>query len=232
VYAGLRPLLSGESEASSSLSREHAVSQTAAGLITIAGGKYTTYRVMAKDAVDMAARSLPHRVPASITDRTPLLGAQGFHAIWNRRAQLAEQSGLHISRIEHLLHRYGSLIGEVLALVRDRPELGDPIAGADDYLRVEAYYAAASEGALHLDDVLTRRTRISIETFDRGLTAANDVAPLLAQVHGWSEEDTAREIEHYAARVAAEMESQRMPDDRTADGARMGARDVRVGGAS
>jgi glycerol-3-phosphate dehydrogenase len=232
VYAGLRPLLSGESEASSSLSREHAVSQTAAGLITIAGGKYTTYRVMAKDAVDMAARSLPHRVPVSITDRTPLLGAQGFHAIWNRRAQLAEQSGLHISRIEHLLHRYGSLIGEVLALVRERPELGDPIAGADDYLRVEAYYAAASEGALHLDDVLTRRTRISIETFDRGLTAANDVAPLLAQVHGWSEEDTAREIEHYAARVAAEMESQRMPDDRTADAARMGARDVRVGGAS
>jgi glycerol-3-phosphate dehydrogenase len=232
VYAGLRPLLSGESEASSKLSREHAVSQTAAGLITIAGGKYTTYRIMAKDAVDMAVRSLPARVSGCVTDRTPLLGAHGYHALFNRRARLAEASGLHVSRIEHLLQRYGSLITELLALIEQRPELGEPIAGAEDYLRVEALYAATSEGALHLDDVLTRRTRISIETFDRGLAAAEDVAPLLAEALGWTEQDTAREVEHYTARVAAEVESQRMPDDRTADAARMGARDVRVGGGA
>jgi glycerol-3-phosphate dehydrogenase len=232
VYAGLRPLLYGESEATSKLSREHAVAQTVAGLITIAGGKYTTYRVMAEDAVDAAARSLPQRVPRSVTARTPLLGAQGYHALWNRRRRLADEVGVHVSRIEHLLGRYGSMITELLDLLADRPELGERIAGAEDYLRVEAIYAASHEGALHLDDLLTRRTRISIETFDRGQAAARDVAPLMGEVLGWDEDTVEREIEHYEARVAAEVESQRMPDDHTADAARMGARDVRVGARS
>ncbi len=232
VYAGLRPLLTGESEASSKLSREHAVAQTAAGLITIAGGKYTTYRVMAKDAVDLAARALPQRVPECVTDRTPLLGAEGYHALWNRRSRIAEEADLHVSRVEHLLNRYGAMLTEVLALLEDRPELGDRISGADTYLKVEAVYAAANEGVNHLDDFLTRRTHISIETFDRGLAAARDVAPLIGEVLGWDDAILAREIEHYEARVAAELESQKMPDDRTADAARMGARDVRVGGAT
>ncbi|MEX0658376.1 MAG: glycerol-3-phosphate dehydrogenase/oxidase [Egibacteraceae bacterium] len=229
VQAGLRPLLTGESEATSRLSREHAVAQSVAGLITVAGGKYTTYRVMAEDAVDAAARNLRQRVPASVTDRTPLLGAHGYHALWNRRQLLAEEVGLHPTRVEHLLGRYGSLITELLDLVANRPDLGEPIDGADDYLRVEAVYAASHEGARHLDDLLTRRTRISIETFDRGIAAAKDVGPLMAGVLGWDDGDLARELEHYEARVAAEIESQRMPDDRTADAARMGARDVRVG---
>jgi glycerol-3-phosphate dehydrogenase len=229
VFAGLRPLLSGESDSTSTLSREHAVVQTVAGLITIAGGKYTTYRVMAEDAVDAAARNLPQRVPGSVTAQTPLLGAQGWHALWNRRRRLAEEVGLHVSRVEHLLGRYGAMITEILDLLEQRPELGERIAGADTYLKVEAVYAASHEGALHLDDLLTRRTRISIETFDRGVAAAHDVAPLMGEVLGWDEERIAREIEHYEARVAAELESQQMPDDRTADAARMGARDVRVG---
>jgi glycerol-3-phosphate dehydrogenase len=229
VYAGLRPLLTGESEATSKLSREHAVATTAAGLITIAGGKYTTYRVMAEDVIDAAAHNLPQRVPRSVTARTPMLGAEGFHALWNRRRRLAEEAGLHVSRVEHLLSRYGSMIGEVLDLLSDRPELGERIEGSDKYLKVEAVYAASHEGALHLDDLLTRRTRTSIETFDRGLTAARSVAPLMGEVLGWDEADIARELEHYEARVRAELESQRMPDDRTADAARMGARDVRVG---
>jgi glycerol-3-phosphate dehydrogenase len=232
VFAGLRPLLSGESDSTSTLSREHAVVQMVAGLITIAGGKYTTYRVMAKDAVDAAARNLPQRVPGSVTDRTPLLGAQGWHALWNRRRKLAEEVGLHVSRVEHLLGRYGAMITEILDLLEERPELGERIAGADTYLKVEAVYAASHEGALHLDDLLTRRTRISIETFDRGVAAAHDAAPLMGEVLGWDEDRVAREIEHYEARVAAELESQQMPDDRTADAARMGARDVRVGARS
>jgi glycerol-3-phosphate dehydrogenase len=230
VFAGLRPLLSGESDSTSQLSREHAVVQTVAGLITIAGGKYTTYRVMAEDAVDAAARNLPQRVPGSVTDQTPLLGAQGWHALWNRRRKLADEVGLHVSRVEHLLGRYGAMITEILELLADQPELGERIAGADTYLKVEAVYAASHEGALHLDDLLTRRTRISIETFDRGVAAAHDVAPLMGEVLGWDDARVAREIEHYEARVAAELESQKMPDDHTADAARMGARDVRVGG--
>ncbi len=229
VQAGLRPLLTGESAATSRLSREHAVAQSVAGLITVAGGKYTTYRVMAKDAVDAALRSLATGATPSVTDRTPLLGAQGYHAMRNQRHRLAEESGLHPTRIEHLLGRYGSLITELLDLVSARPELGVPVDGADDYLEVELFYAASHEGARHLDDVLTRRTRISIETFDRGVAAARVAARRMAEVLGWDEDDVAREIEHYEARVAAEVESQRMPDDQTADAARLGARDVRVG---
>jgi glycerol-3-phosphate dehydrogenase len=228
VYAGLRPLLSGESDATSTLSREHAVATTAPGLVTIAGGKYTTYRVMAEDAVDLAARSLPGRVAESVTDRTPLLGAIGYFALRNRRYDLAAASGLHVVRIEHLLGRYGSLTEELLELVAYDPTLGEPIPGAEDHLKVEAVYAASHEGALHLDDVLTRRTHISIETFDRGIGAAPEVARLMAGVLGWDDARIDREVAHYEARVAAERESQRQVDDLTADAARLGAPDVRA----
>ena len=232
VFAGLRPLLHGESEATSKLSREHAVGQTVAGLLTIAGGKYTTYRVMAADAVDAVARNLDRRVPASVTRDVPLAGADGYHALWNQRRQLAREAGLHVVRVEHMLNRYGTHVTELLDLLAVRPELGTPLPSADDYLEVEALYAASHEGALHLDDVLTRRTRVSIESWDRGVGAAPVVARLMAEVLGWDEATVDREIEHYTARVQAERESQRMPDDRTADAARMGAPDVRRGASA
>lgn len=228
VFAGLRPLLHGESEATSQLSREHAVAQSVAGLITVAGGKYTTYRVMAKDAVDAVARNLDQRVPESVTHDVPLIGAAGWHARWNQRHQLAREAGLHPVRMEHLLNRYGTRASEVLDLLAERPELATPLPSSDDYLEVEAIYAASHEGALHLDDVLTRRTRISIESWDRGLAAAPVVARRMAEVLGWDDAVIEREIEHYTARVKAELESQRMPDDHTADAARLGAPDVRV----
>jgi glycerol-3-phosphate dehydrogenase len=116
-----------------------------------------------------------------------------------------------------------------MALMAEQPELAEPMAGAPGYLKVEAYYAASHEGALHLDDILTRRTRISIETWDRGERAAPEVAELVAPVLGWTKEDVDRETEHYLARVAAERESQDQPDDHTADAARLGAPDVRMG---
>jgi glycerol-3-phosphate dehydrogenase len=90
-------------------------------------------------------------------------------------------------------------------------------------------YAAAYEGALHLDDILARRTRISIETWDRGVAAATEVADLVAPVLGWGKGEIAREVEHYQKRVAAERESQHQPDDMSADAARLGAPDVRMG---
>lgn len=229
VFAGLRPLLWGESEDTSQLSREHAVSATAAGLITIAGGKYTTYRVMAADAVDAAAHGLDDKVAASVTDEVAIVGGAGYAAVWNQRHHLAAESGLHVARIEHLLQRHGTLITELLDILADRPELAQPLPKADDYLQVEALYAASHEGALHLDDVLTRRTRISIESWDRGLAAAEVVAGLMGEVLGWSDEEIRRELAHYRGRVKAERDSQGMPDDHTADAARMGAPDVRTG---
>jgi glycerol-3-phosphate dehydrogenase len=226
VYAGLRPLLAGESESSSKLSREHAVAHAVPGLVVVAGGKYTTYRVMAKDAVDAAVHGLHTKVPPSVTEDVPLLGADGYFALRNSVPVLAERYGLHEARIEHLLGRYGSLISEVLELVVEDPTLGEALTGAPDHLRAEIVYAASHEGALHLDDFLARRTRISIETFDRGIGAMEEVARLVAPVLGWSGEQIEREVEHYRKRVEAERESQKMPDDETADAARMGAPEV------
>ncbi|MFD8260957.1 glycerol-3-phosphate dehydrogenase/oxidase [Streptomyces griseoluteus] len=226
VYAGLRPLLAGESEATSKLSREHTVAHPVPGLVVVAGGKYTTYRVMAKDAVDAAVHGLDRRVADSVTEEIPLLGAEGYPAMWNARERIAERSGLHVARVEHLLNRYGSTADQLLDLIAADPTLGAPLRHADDYLRAEIVYAASHEGARHLDDVLTRRTRISIETFDRGTRSAREAAELMAPVLGWDEDQIAREVEHYEKRVEAERESQRQPDDLTADAARLGAPDI------
>ncbi len=229
IYAGLRPLLADEDDATSKLSREHAVSESVSGLITVAGGKYTTYRIMARDTIDLVARELPKKVPPCCTDETPLLGAEGYWGAWNRREALAYESGLHVSQVEHLLSRYGSLTRQVLELVGERPELGEPLEGAPTYLAAEVVYAASHEAALHLEDVLTRRTRISVETFDRGLRAAPAATRLMARELGWDEATVRREIRHYQLRVDAERESQEQLDDLSADATRLGAPDVRMG---
>ena len=201
VYAGLRPLLTGETEETSKLSREHAVVDRGNGLITVAGGKYTTYRVMAADAVD---RAMPYlgRTAESRTAEIPLIGA----------TELSD---------DRMVTRYGSLV----------EELGDHTPLVDDapYTRGEISYAVTHEGALHLDDVLARRTRISIETRPRGVHAARPSAEIMAEHLGWDQATIDREVEHYAARVAAELDSQTQSDDATADAARMGAPDVRTG---
>jgi glycerol-3-phosphate dehydrogenase len=228
VFAGLRPLLFGESDATSKLSREHAVASPVPGLTVIAGGKYTTYRVMAKDAVDAAAGGLNTAVAPSCTEDVPLLGAEGYRALWNGRRRLAEAGGLPESSIEHLLNRYGDGVHELLDLVAQRPELGEPIEGGGGYLRVEARYAASHEGALHLEDVLTRRTHVSFETADRGLRAAEPVAALMAEVLGWDAATRAAEVEMYRKRVEAERDSQTEPDDVSADAVRKVIRDPRL----
>ncbi|HZE03018.1 MAG TPA: glycerol-3-phosphate dehydrogenase/oxidase [Pseudonocardiaceae bacterium] len=227
VYAGLRPLLAGESEETSRLSREHAVARVAPGLVAIAGGKYTTYRVMAADAVNAAVPDLPGRVAPSITDKVPLLGADGYHALVNQADTLAARHGLHPYRLRHLLDRYGSVVHQVLALAADRRDLLAPLREAPDYLRVEVMYAASHEAALHLEDVLTRRTRISIEYPHRGEACAADVADLMGEVLGWSAAARHREVQIYLARVAAERDSQRQLNDSTADACRAAAPDPR-----
>jgi glycerol-3-phosphate dehydrogenase len=226
VYAGLRPLLAGESDQTSKLSREHLVAHSVPGLVVIAGGKWTTYRIMAKDAIDAAADALDGKVAQSATDNIALLGAEGYQAAWNKRGKIARAFGVHKVRIEHLLNRYGVLTDELLDLLRERPELGDALPGADDYIGAEVVYAATHEGALHLEDVLARRTRISIEAWDRGVSAAPVAARLMAEVLGWDEERTEREVATYLKRVAAERASQEQPDDESADRIRLEAPDI------
>ena len=226
VYAGLRPLLAGENDSTAKLSREHVVAHPVPGLVVVAGGKWTTYRVMAKDAVDEAARALDEKVPESCTSTIPLLGAVGYKADWNRRHRTAEEYGVHVARVEHLLNRYGSLATEVLELIRRDPELGEALPGADDYLKAEVVYATTAEGARHVEDVLARRTRISIESWDRGVSAAPVAAELMAPILNWDLDRVEKEVAHYLARVEAERLSQEQPDDVSADAARLKAHDI------
>ncbi|EID16972.1 glycerol-3-phosphate dehydrogenase GlpD2 [Mycobacterium xenopi RIVM700367] len=228
VYAGLRPLLAGESDETSKLSREHAVAIPTPGLVSIAGGKYTTYRVMAIDAIDTAAQYIPARVAPSITEKVRLLGADGYFALINQAEHVGDVHGLHPYRVRHLLDRYGSLISEVLALAEDRRELLDPITTAPVYLKVEAAYAAAAEGALHLEDILARRMRISIEYPHRGVDCAREVAEVVAPILGWTQRDIDREVDTYRARVEAEILSQAQPDDVSADALRASAPEARA----
>jgi glycerol-3-phosphate dehydrogenase len=227
VYAGLRPLLAGESEETSALSREHAVARVVPGLISIAGGKYTTYRVMAADAVDAAADDLPKRVQPSCTDSVPLLGADGYYAMRNQVDALAAEYGLHPYRVRHVLDRYGSMIRDVLEPGLADTALLETVPGAPDYLNAEIKYAVTHEGALHLEDVLTRRTRISIEYPHRGVESAPSVAALMGAVLGWSDEVRTREVVQYTARVDAERASQSRFDDLAADAVRVAAPEVR-----
>lgn len=224
VYAGLRPLLSGESDETSKLSREHAVIDDGRGVITVAGGKYTTYRVMAADAVDALAPYLGDFAP-STTERVPLIGAEGY-----RESLQRAPDAIPADQYQRLSSRYGSRVSDLAEAIEEDPTLAETVVADAPYLRAEILYAVTHEGALHLDDVLTRRTRLSIETPHRGVEAAEEVARIMGSVIGWDEAETKRELDHYRARVEAEIDSQQQPDDRTADAARMGAPDVRTGG--
>ena len=183
---------------------------------------------MAADAIDAAAEYIPARVAPSITEKVPLMGADGYFALINQTESVGAHYGLHPYRVRHLLDRYGSLIGEVLQVAEGRPELLTPITEAPVYLKVEAWYAAAAEGALHLEDILTRRMRIGIEYPHRGMDCAREVAQVVAPVLGWSAEDVDREVATYIARVEAEVMSQAQPDDESADALRAAAPEARA----
>ena len=228
VFAGLRPLVSGRAGATSKLSREHAIETVVPGFTTIAGGKYTTYRVMAKDVIDEVAKDLAGPVPACATEKLPTIGARGYERAGQRLREQAAELGLSQQQVDHLVGRFGALVEQMVPMIKDRPELAAAVEGADEYVAVEIVYAVDYEGALHIDDVLTRRTHIASETPDRGLAAAPFVASLMAGELGWDEARTAKEVEHYRARVAAELAAQQVPDDAGAMAIRGKVRDPRL----
>lgn len=205
VYAGLRPLISSAPDSpTTKLSREHIVDRPAPGFVSIAGGKYTTYRVMAEDAVDVASAELRRIVPESSTAQLPLLGADGYFALTNKVSLLASEYGLSEQAIRHLLDRYGSEIVTLLELTRKRPELKSKLNPKLEYLKVEAVYAVEFEGARNLIDIIDRRTRISLESDDHGLGVAKDVAEILAKHLGWSGTEKKKRIEEFKTHVKVE----------------------------
>jgi glycerol-3-phosphate dehydrogenase len=203
VYAGLRPLVDpaeSNGKSTTKLSREHVVDVPVPGLASIAGGKFTTYRLMARDVVDAAVADfgrLGREVPGSVTDRVPLLGADGLAAVQPAAGRLAEDYDVTQAAVEHLLGRYGALAEDVLRLVRADSALGRPLAEGHPYLRAEVAYAVTHESALHVEDVLMRRTRLFIEAADGGAGAAADVAAIMGRLLGWSRRRRAAETRRY-----------------------------------
>ncbi|MFC8191083.1 FAD-dependent oxidoreductase [Cellulomonas sp. NPDC057328] len=229
TWAGLRPLLqpgTKEGTSSAKVSREHTVASPTPGLTVIAGGKLTTYRVMAKDAVDFAIGSRATTLP-SITDDVPLVGAEGLRVVQRQARAIAARYGWDRPRMDHLLHRYGSLIHELTDMIDERPELAEPLAHAPAYIGAEVVYAVSHEGALHLDDVLMHRTRLNYEQADKGVGALDEIADLIAPVLGWDAETRAREIAAYVARAEAEDAAAAEPDDESAERVRHRAEDIR-----
>ncbi|MGB3672961.1 MAG: glycerol-3-phosphate dehydrogenase/oxidase [Candidatus Nanopelagicales bacterium] len=206
IYSGLRPLLSagtGE-DGTATLSREHAVLRPAPGLVLIAGGKYTTYRVMASDAVDAAVASRAEvttdNVPGCETDELPLVGAAGYSAAWAARERTAREAGLTLAQVEHLLRRHGDRTRTVLDLIAVDPKLAEPMHPEAPYLLAEAVIAITREGAVGLDDVLVRRTRLALETRGGGVDVAQSIAEVLAPYANWTEADIAAQVAVVAER--------------------------------
>lgn len=228
TYAGLRPLLqpgTKEGTSSAKVSREHTVASPTPGLTVIAGGKLTTYRVMAKDAVDFAIGQRASALP-SITQKIPLLGAVGLDAVRRQARPWASRYGWTPALVDHLLHRYGSNLREIVELCEAQPDLAKPLEHAPAYLRAEIAYGVSHEGALHLEDLLLHRTRLNYEVVDRGLAALPEVAAIVAEQLGWDDVTRDAEIASYTDRANAEAAAEQQPDDVSAERTRLEVDDV------
>ncbi|MGC5629094.1 FAD-dependent oxidoreductase [Georgenia sp. Z1344] len=226
TYAGLRPLLQpvdkGDGE-STKVSREHTVTTPQPGLTVIAGGKLTSYRLMAQDAVDHAIGKARAKATPSITERTPLVGAPGLEATRRQLPRLASKYNLTRARAEHLVSRYGSEVTEVLSTVDADPSLGAPLEHAPDYLRAEVAYGVTHEGALHLEDMLLHRVRLDFELPDRGKAAAPEVAEVMGSLLGWDDARREQEVQSWVAQADAILAAQQTDNDEAASAARVQA---------
>jgi glycerol-3-phosphate dehydrogenase len=218
AYTGLRPLATdpgGHPGSTVKASREHRIRTDPNGLVRIGGGKYTTYRLMAAQTLDVALGGELARQRPSRTAELPIIGAAPAPELDTLAARLATAAGLDPARAARLVARHGTEAGEVVALGRDM-DLLRPLGPDIAHLEVEVVWAARSEAALSLDDVLARRTRLAVELADRGAAIAPRVAELLGAELGWSETDRAAEIEAYLASAHREYD---VPDPATTSGA-------------
>lgn len=194
TWAGLRPLLRGGSARTADLSRRHSVHASPGGVVTVTGGKLTTYRRMAADTVDAIGDLLGIRAP-SRTRHLRLHGATGA---------AIPPVGVEASVREHLHGRYGSDATAVMRLVESDPSLAAPLVAGQPYLRAEAVYAVRAEMARTLDDVLSRRTRARLFARDASADAAVATAELLAPELGWTDAERDAQVASYRASIAAE----------------------------
>lgn len=209
TWAALRPLVAAAGDAGpSQVSREHRLLEGSGGMLTIAGGKLTTWRAMAEEVVDRVERALRQQ-----TGRRPVGGERGREeplpggesAAVAEFARLAEAAGLPPSTAQHLAWHYGTETAAILNLVRDRPELATPLHPRHPAIEAEVIHAARREFAVRVEDVLARRIHLAWETADRGVAAAPRVAALLADALGWPDALAPVEVAAYQATVARQF---------------------------
>ncbi len=223
VYAGVRPLIARNAGATAKLSRDHQVFQPAPGMTVVTGGKFTTYRLMARDAIDAAAAAFLSSSPPSRTECLPLLGADAPSSLERLADRLARHQDVAPQVARRLVSRYGSEAEAVLELGATDPRLRTELPECRGHLALEVVHAAQVEGALHLEDVLRRRTHLALECADGGVGAAEPVAEVLAHVLGWSSATTQRELAAWRASVAAERAARSVRGDDAAISAALSA---------
>jgi glycerol-3-phosphate dehydrogenase len=215
TWAGLRPLVAdAHSDKTADLSRRHKVARSASGVISITGGKLTTYRRMAADTVDAVVDDLG-QLPVGVhrrsrTKHLPLRGADGFDDLLARAGDLSTR--VERAGVEHLLKRYGSDARTVLAMIERDPSLADPLVPGLPYRRAEALYSARYEMARSLDDVLSRRTRARLLGRDDSAAAAAEVADLIGAELGWDADERAARVAAYRASVDTERSAAHLPE--------------------
>lgn len=229
TWAGLRPLVSdAHSTRTADLSRRHRVTVSGEGLVTVTGGKLTTYREMAADTVDAVLGAPPRTglgrlrrrkdLPRSRTSRLTLVGGEAGGRPTAASAARARSLGIDEARFAHLAGRHGSETHEVLAVCDDRPELARPLHPALPYLEAEVVWAARQEMALTVTDVLSRRTRALILDRAAAVEAAPRVAALLAAEIRLRPDQQQRQLADFLDRVDAELASEGAPGSRPAVG--------------
>jgi glycerol-3-phosphate dehydrogenase len=208
-WAALRPLISPTEVGvgASQISREHVILTGPGGMLTIAGGKLTTYRLMAAELVDLACREL-HRIdgrrrpPRAPTGREPLPGGEGRD--FTPLAQPGLDLGLSRESVDHLIELYGSECAAIYNLVRDRRELIRPLSPPHPAIEAQVIHAARRELALRVEDVLVRRIHLYYETPDHGTSAAQRVAELMGEELDWGGDQVRKETEAYRRWVSGE----------------------------
>ena len=207
VYAGYRPLVKSRGARAADLSRTHVVLQETNGMITIVGGKLTTYRRMAQDTIDVIAKR--DGMPISHSTRNLLLtGAIGWRDAKQEIEARSRQLGLAPEVVEHLEFNFGSHANAVLDLIDEDKSLGERLVPDLPYLRAEVVYACRAEMAMTLEDMLARRTRLIVEDRARGVGIAPQVAALMARELGWSSDETDSQVEQYRVLVNHQLESE------------------------
>lgn len=208
TYAGYRPLIrprNAKNRSTARLSRTHAVLEDSSGLITIVGGKLTTYRRMAQDTLDVISRHSGLKKPLHPTENLPLVGSAGWPNVKNDLEKRAERLAILPDTLAHLERSYGSLANEVLDLVEKDASLGNLLIEDLPYIRAEVIHACCDEMAMTPFDVLARRTSIMLEDRQRGLGILDEVATMMAKEQGWTPEQQQQLVDAYRSEVERQV---------------------------